>query len=42
VGVSMQTIKYYDPSLGYERRYGGPLRRYYDRPYWRRGNGSPP
>jgi hypothetical protein len=39
VGGSMQTIQYYDPPRGYERRYDGPPRRYYDRPYWRRGDG---
>ena len=40
-GVSLQHIQYYDPP-GYERRYAGPPRRYYDRPYWRRGDGPPP
>src|SRR4051794_33870463 len=39
--VSLQHIQYYDP-LRYERRYAGPPRRYYDRPYWRRGDGPPP
>ena len=41
-GVSMQHIQYYDPPPRYERRYGGPPRRNYDRPYWRRGDGPPP
>src|SRR4051794_36712945 len=41
-GVSLQHIQYYDPPPRYERRYAGPPRRYYDRPYWRRGDGPPP
>ena len=41
-GVSLQHIQYYDPPPRYERRYAGPPQRYYDRPYWRRGDGPPP
>jgi hypothetical protein len=40
--ASVQHIQYYDPPPRYERRYGGPPRRNYDRPYWRRGDGPPP
>jgi hypothetical protein len=41
-GVSAQEIQYYDPPPRYERRYGGPPRRHYGRPYWRHGDGPPP
>jgi hypothetical protein len=40
-GVSLQHIQYYDPPPRYERRSAGPPRGYYDRPYWRRGDGPP-
>ena len=40
--ASVLHIQYYDPPPRYERRYGGPPLRNYDRPYWRRGNGPPP
>jgi hypothetical protein len=42
LGVSVQHIQYYDPPPRYERRFSGPLRRDYERPYWRRGDGPPP
>jgi hypothetical protein len=33
----VQRIQYYDPP-----RYEGPPQGYYERPYWRRGDGPPP
>src|SRR5690349_3763226 len=40
-GALVQSIQYYDAPR-YERRYEGPPRGYYDRPYWGRGDGPPP
>ena len=40
-GAFAQHIQYYDPPR-YERRNQGPPRGYYERQYWRRGDGPPP